>query len=77
MNFHLNILPKQAKLDLRSSKLRWRLEAPPQTPLGSLRRSPYPLIVREPPSRIPGYATACMNAFVYAFMHTYLKFSCL
>jgi len=37
MNNHLNMLLKQAKFDLRCSKMRWRL-----TPLGSLRCSPKP-----------------------------------
>ena len=42
MNNHLNILPKQAKFDLKSSKMRWR-----GTPPDDLRRSSDPLIVRE------------------------------
>jgi len=41
MNNHLNILPKQAKFDLKSSKMRWRL--------GKLTTLSIPLIVRETP----------------------------
>jgi len=37
MNNHLNMLPKQAKLDLKCSKMRWQ------------RRSPNPLIVKDKP----------------------------
>ena len=36
MNHHLNMFPKQAKFDLKCSKMRWRLG------LGSLRRTPKP-----------------------------------
>jgi len=42
MNNYLNILPKQAKFDLKSSKVRWRRGRAYDTP-------PDPLIVREPP----------------------------
>ena len=31
MNSHLNILPKQAKFDLKSSKMRWRLGSAPDS----------------------------------------------
>ena len=41
MNDHLNMLPKQTKFDLKCSRMRWQLGIP-QTPLGSLRRSPKP-----------------------------------
>ena len=36
MNNHLNMLPKQAKFDLKCSKMRWQ----PQTPLGELTTLP-------------------------------------
>ena len=53
MNNHLNMLPKQAKFDLKCSKMRWR-----QTPLGELTTpNPNPLIVRENPSHYKFLAT--------------------
>src|SRR6218665_1305533 len=45
MNNHLNMLPEQAKFDLKCSKMRWRLGLRPRPHWGSLRRSP------RPPSR--------------------------
>ena len=41
MNNHLYIVPKQAKLDLESSKMRWRFGFR-HRPLRSLRRSSRP-----------------------------------
>jgi len=43
MNNHLNMLPTQAKSDLKCSKMRWRLGLCPRPRWGSIRRSPNPL----------------------------------
>src|SRR6218665_1179626 len=42
MKNHLNILPKLASFNLKSSKMRWRLGLRPSPRWGSLRRSPSP-----------------------------------
>ena len=42
-----NMLLKQAKFDLKCSKMRWRLGLRPTPRWGSLRDSPNPLIMRE------------------------------
>jgi len=42
MKNHLNILWKQAKFDLKCSKMCWRLGLRPRPRWGSLRRSPRP-----------------------------------
>ena len=46
MNNHLNMLPKQAKFDLKCSKMRWRHKLPRY---GELMTLPKPLIVRDKP----------------------------
>src|SRR6218665_1449159 len=46
MNNHLNMLPKQAKFDLKCSKRRWRLGLRPRPRWGAYDAPPEPLIVR-------------------------------
>jgi len=58
MNNHLNMLPKQAKFDLKCFKMRWEL---PQTPLGELTTLPNPLIVRKNPSHDKFLATPLIS----------------
>jgi len=46
MNNHLNMWPKQAKFDIKCSKMRWRLGLRPKPRWGAYDAPPYPLVGR-------------------------------
>jgi len=68
MNNHLNMMPKQAKFNLKCTKMRWWLELWPRPRWGSLQRSPDPLIVRENPSHHKFLATPLQLGSLFSLL---------